>query len=314
MAPSQSNFAFRQLQFSLELAQPSWSSSWSWSTRLNQRFAIGQLPHTKCICGISQWVNKSIWQTLAGRCHRIVNWDLKFRQESQQLTRNAFSHKMLVNSVCIPSFWLSPWRQCGRCERILRDLIYNLDLSVERTVEEVIRWMCLGFLKIAFSQKIEQWLFNNPYLRATFEKVHRRHFPVRSGPAMTNSCWEISSCGELRFQGSPNITEIGTSAFCRDMSLKSVCIPSSVEVIGQRCFSYCHLISTLIFETRSKLVRIESWAFGYCSSLPWHTDCAFELLKKRPIWFRKREIAEVDKYKLATKTGTVLSFRCERYV
>jgi hypothetical protein len=57
------------------------------------------------------------------------------------------------------------------------------------------------------------------------------------------------------------------SAVSSCSSLRSICIPSSVEKLGKDCFSLCESLSTVTFESGSKLSSIEEFAFAYCSSL-----------------------------------------------
>jgi hypothetical protein len=52
---------------------------------------------------------------------------------------------------------------------------------------------------------------------------------------------------------------------CR--SLASICIPSSVEVLCYACFRGCDSLSSLIFESDSKLTRIEGEVFSGCVAL-----------------------------------------------
>jgi hypothetical protein len=42
-------------------------------------------------------------------------------------------------------------------------------------------------------------------------------------------------------------------------------IPSSVELLGLSCFSGCQLLSSITFESNSRLARIESETFSYSS-------------------------------------------------
>jgi hypothetical protein len=51
-----------------------------------------------------------------------------------------------------------------------------------------------------------------------------------------------------------------------DPALVSACIPSSVEILYQRCFLGARALSTVTFEAGSKLSRIELLAFEYCIS------------------------------------------------
>jgi hypothetical protein len=56
-----------------------------------------------------------------------------------------------------------------------------------------------------------------------------------------------------------------TFASCR--SLEEICIPSSVEVLCEKCFEFCSCLRIVRFESASKLVRIEGRAFSECGSL-----------------------------------------------
>jgi uncharacterized protein YuzB (UPF0349 family) len=42
-------------------------------------------------------------------------------------------------------------------------------------------------------------------------------------------------------------------------------IPSSVKIVGSKCFSYCKSLSSITFESNSHLTRIESEAFSHSS-------------------------------------------------
>jgi hypothetical protein len=49
--------------------------------------------------------------------------------------------------------------------------------------------------------------------------------------------------------------------------VKSACLPSSVEILGEGCFAAQSALSSLTFEAGSKLLRIEQHGFDSCSSL-----------------------------------------------
>jgi hypothetical protein len=49
--------------------------------------------------------------------------------------------------------------------------------------------------------------------------------------------------------------------------LSSICIPSSVDIVCERCFSRCTNLANVTFETGAKLSCIEG-AFQNCSFLP----------------------------------------------
>jgi hypothetical protein len=63
------------------------------------------------------------------------------------------------------------------------------------------------------------------------------------------------------------LRRIGASALCQCLSLLSLCLPATVEILGEDCFSGCSYLSSLTFESRSQLSRIEARAFYHCSSL-----------------------------------------------
>jgi hypothetical protein len=60
---------------------------------------------------------------------------------------------------------------------------------------------------------------------------------------------------------------MGTRAFCICDSLRSICIPGSVEFLGKECFVACSSLTTLIFESGSQLTEIQEGVFSGCSSL-----------------------------------------------
>jgi hypothetical protein len=63
------------------------------------------------------------------------------------------------------------------------------------------------------------------------------------------------------------LNRIDLEAFSSCSSLQSICIPATVETIGQNCFSNCTSLSSITFESDSRLNRIEMNAFRGCSSL-----------------------------------------------
>jgi hypothetical protein len=49
--------------------------------------------------------------------------------------------------------------------------------------------------------------------------------------------------------------------------MKSICIPASVQVLCTGRFANCFSLSSLTFESDSKLSRIGGWAFSFCGEL-----------------------------------------------
>jgi hypothetical protein len=61
------------------------------------------------------------------------------------------------------------------------------------------------------------------------------------------------------------------SALARCSSLRSICIPSSIETISDSCFAECDHLLMVTFESHSKLSTLGERAFELCSQL--HTIC-----------------------------------------
>jgi hypothetical protein len=65
----------------------------------------------------------------------------------------------------------------------------------------------------------------------------------------------------------PNLTRIEAKAISGCSSLSAIVVPASVEILGEECLSNCRLLSSVSFESGSRLARIERRAFYDCSSL-----------------------------------------------
>jgi hypothetical protein len=63
------------------------------------------------------------------------------------------------------------------------------------------------------------------------------------------------------------VGELGPALFACDSVLKSICIPSSVEILCEDCFRSCNHLSSVIFEMGRKLSAIKHGAFAKCLSL-----------------------------------------------
>jgi hypothetical protein len=75
--------------------------------------------------------------------------------------------------------------------------------------------------------------------------------------------------GHLRyaFEADLQLIRIGAGAVDSCSALKSIVLPSKLEMIGESCFAECGNLETAILANDSKLVRIERVAFARCSSL-----------------------------------------------
>jgi hypothetical protein len=71
----------------------------------------------------------------------------------------------------------------------------------------------------------------------------------------------------VRFESNSKLSRLEPCTFYCCSSLSSICIPSGVEVIAERCFSECINLSTVIFESNSNVPDVARSAFRCCSSL-----------------------------------------------
>jgi hypothetical protein len=81
-------------------------------------------------------------------------------------------------------------------------------------------------------------------------------------------CFQI--CAALQtvsFDLDSKLSAIGIEVFSHCVALKSISLPSTLQVIGEGCFWYCLKLHAVNFAPDSKLVRIEKSAFNQCSAL-----------------------------------------------
>ncbi|MDR1266966.1 MAG: leucine-rich repeat domain-containing protein, partial [Holosporales bacterium] len=81
--------------------------------------------------------------------------------------------------------------------------------------------------------------------------------------------WSIEVLGEDYFKGCPltyiafefgsQLWEVGARAFS-DSSLRSICIPASVERLMGHCFEKCRFLASVTFEQNPQLTRVEEYA------------------------------------------------------
>jgi hypothetical protein len=76
-------------------------------------------------------------------------------------------------------------------------------------------------------------------------------------------------CGleQISFESESRLREIGEDAFSRCYSVTEVTIPSSVEILGDRCFKGCYKMATISFVENSKLKKIGERAFAGCGMI-----------------------------------------------
>jgi hypothetical protein len=137
----------------------------------------------------------------------------------------------------------------------------------------------------------DQWLPNSLWCCSSLLAIQSgfRIFP--SGPG-TRLPWKVSSlllicipssirhiCARcidsrgllsLTFEPNARLSRIGESAF-HETRLTSICLPSSVEIIGDFAFDSCRYLQSVFFESDSHLLRIGPWGFFGCERL--HSIC-----------------------------------------
>jgi hypothetical protein len=68
----------------------------------------------------------------------------------------------------------------------------------------------------------------------------------------------------VTFERGTKVREIGTDAFFNCAFLRTFTVPSSVEILGDRCLRECFELETIVFQGLSKLKRIGERAFMNC--------------------------------------------------
>jgi hypothetical protein len=83
----------------------------------------------------------------------------------------------------------------------------------------------------------------------------------------TFSLYELKSLTSLAFEPDSKLREISERAVSGCSSLKSICLPASVEVLGVYCFSDLAQLSLVTFESGSKLREMKEGVFANCPLL-----------------------------------------------
>jgi hypothetical protein len=95
----------------------------------------------------------------------------------------------------------------------------------------------------------------------TGDGCHPRTFTL---PGFFRSCEDLSM---LAFEAGSHISTLGDAALAWCSLLKSICIPSSVEAIPNRCFNSCRKLLNLTFEPGSQVSILGEYGFAECSSV-----------------------------------------------
>jgi hypothetical protein len=71
----------------------------------------------------------------------------------------------------------------------------------------------------------------------------------------------------VAFERDSKLSVMDCAAFANCSYLSSICIPSSLETLGQSCFYRCESLSMVTFESGSLRCDMGSSVFLQCSSL-----------------------------------------------
>jgi hypothetical protein len=90
---------------------------------------------------------------------------------------------------------------------------------------------------------------------------------VRACKSLGDYCFTNSRLITISFEDGSQLTQIGAFACSSCLSLRSICIPASVELLGDSCFNSCGSLAQFTFEPGSRLAQIGTCAFAHCSAL-----------------------------------------------
>jgi hypothetical protein len=160
----------------------------------------------------------------------------------ERIEESAFSHSGLT-SIVIPSSVVVVGKSCWSLCSSLESLIFESGSRLERIEESVFAWTRLRSMEIPPCVTfIDGSAFLAPSLTSISISPDNTAFRVREG-ALED------------FEGSTIYRYFGT---CH-----SVVVPSSVVVLGRTSFFHCDVLESVIFESDSRLERIEERAFAW---------------------------------------------------
>jgi hypothetical protein len=176
--------------------------------------------------------------------------EIAFESDSQlqQIGRFAFLHCVSLKSSYIPAFVEiiedSAFSRCG-----LSQIIVDEENSNFRILSD-----CLVDVRRSF---LIQSLGSGEFFSIVYEC--RR---------ICDGCfYQRHSLVAVEFESESRVVEIGEAAFSKCFWLRSICIPSSVGVLGNSCFNDCVTLSAVSFESRAQLHYIGAFAFDSCVAI-----------------------------------------------
>jgi hypothetical protein len=154
----------------------------------------------------------------------------------------------ILRTICLPAsveiLGQECFLDCGRLSRVSFECGSRL-----RAIEEGAFDHCDSLEAICLPRSLEM------IDGAAFSHTHLREIEFEGGDCRFSVVDDMI----VNATGSVGIASFG--------ALRSVVIPSTIEFVGPRSFSRCDHLCTLVFESASRVHRIESEAFSCCRKL-----------------------------------------------
>jgi hypothetical protein len=105
------------------------------------------------------------------------------------------------------------------------------------------------------------WRLLAPWRTAVSWNEINCYFIIRRN-VMQIICYGVRSIASIKFETGAKLQRIEELVFAKG-GLKSIVVPSSIEVLCESCFSGCEALSPITFQSDSHLRRTEISAFGW---------------------------------------------------
>jgi hypothetical protein len=203
------------------------------------------------------------------QCDSLVSVTFESDCRLSVIGASAFLLCVPLLAICIPRSVKTLCRDCFQSCLHLSSVTFESDSELV-SIETGAFLGCLRLTSICLPASLE--FVTAPFLESGILSIeidaNNRHLSVCNGFLLDfHGERIIQAYGSLDGPHIPRTVKIlGDSAFRGSTYLASICIPSNVETIEGRCFLNSNL-SSLTFESGSKLAVIEREAFGTCTSL-----------------------------------------------
>jgi hypothetical protein len=204
-------------------------------------------------------------------CSGLLSLVFESGSKLKRIEAQALSHSGL-KSICLPASVEILCVGCFHWCRSLSSLTFEPDSKLTTIEANVFRY-CSSLTSLSIPGSVRK------IDGSAFAHSGISHIAVEAGNAIFGICGDflIDSTSVVRYFGTESevtltsdifdsrsslqLSRIGPGAFLRCSCLQSISIPASVESLGTECLSYCKTLSSVTFESGSKLLRIEARAF-----------------------------------------------------